>query len=127
MSSLVLTDVAWNVTGTAASKVAPRVTAISSVPVKQKNVNRPVQLTKTSVPERIFFLTSVTVWKMAYVISHVQEGVVKIWNALTHRFITIHVNRVALVSILINNSDTVEAILGTLFLLYTNVLFWGSG
>ena len=62
---------------------------------------------------------------MAYVISHVQEEVVKIWNALTHHFITIHVNRVALVSILINNPDTVEAIPGTLFLLYTNVTFWG--
>ena len=56
---------------------------------------------------------------MAYVISHVQREVVKIWNALTHHFITIHVNRVALVSIPINNTDTVEAIPGTLFLLYS--------
>ena len=51
MSSLVLVaDVAWNVTATAASKVVPKVIAICSVPVKQKNVNRGVQLTKTSVP-----------------------------------------------------------------------------
>ena len=65
---------------------------------------------------------------MAYVISHVQEEVVKIWNALTHHFITIHVNRVALVRTLINKSNTVEAIPGTLFLLIqTTTEFWGSG
>ena len=51
VSSLVLVaDVAWNVTATAASKVVPRVTAISSVPAKEKNENKVVQLTRTSVP-----------------------------------------------------------------------------
>ena len=51
MSSLVLVaDAVWNVTGTAASKVVPRVIVICSVPVKQKNANSGVQVTKTSVP-----------------------------------------------------------------------------
>ena len=54
-SSLVLVaDVAWNVTGTAASKVVPRVSAISSVPVKQKHVDRDVDLINTSAPSKSF-------------------------------------------------------------------------
>ena len=54
-SSFVLAvDVAWNVTGTAASKFAPLVNAIYSVPVKQKHVNRFVPATETSAPSKSF-------------------------------------------------------------------------
>ena len=55
MSSLALVaDVAWNVTGTAACKDVPGVTAISSVPIKQKHVVRDVNLIEESAPSKSF-------------------------------------------------------------------------
>ena len=55
MSSLVLVaDVAWNVTATAACKGVPRVTAISSVPVRPENVDRDVDSIEKSAPSKSF-------------------------------------------------------------------------
>ena len=55
MSNVALVaDVAWNVTGTAACKDVPRVTAISSVPIKQKHVVRDVYLIEESALSKSF-------------------------------------------------------------------------